>query len=102
MVCVGAMPYRRDFPATTRILSFQAENCMILSTILFLAWLPYAVMLQSQKRVESNFDDTRAVVQQMNLDISTVKKGVDVAEIKTEMAEVSIQKPCIFTGEKCP
>ena len=36
VVCAGAMPFHRDFPATTRILSFQAKNCMILPTILFL------------------------------------------------------------------
>ena len=38
MECAGAMPYRRDFPATTSILSFQAKNGMIVPTILFLAW----------------------------------------------------------------
>ena len=37
------MPYRRDFPATTRILCFQAKQCTILPTIVFLAWLEYLV-----------------------------------------------------------
>ena len=36
MACAGAMPCRRDFPATTRILSFQAKNGMILPT--FCSW----------------------------------------------------------------
>ena len=29
-ICAGAMPYRRDFPDTTRILSFQAKKGVIL------------------------------------------------------------------------
>ena len=29
MACAGAMPFRRYFPATTRILRFQAKHCMV-------------------------------------------------------------------------
>ena len=34
------MPYRRDFPATTRIEAFEAEKGMILPANLLLAWIP--------------------------------------------------------------
>ena len=34
----GAMPRRRDFPATTRILSLQAKPCLGLPKFLLLAW----------------------------------------------------------------
>ena len=30
MACAVAMPFRRDLPATTRILSFQAKKCMMI------------------------------------------------------------------------
>ena len=38
VMCAGAIPYRRYFPATTRILTFKALKGTILPAILFLAW----------------------------------------------------------------
>ena len=40
VVCAGAIPYRKDFPATTRFKAFQAQKGMILPAMLFLAWTP--------------------------------------------------------------
>ena len=38
LACASAMPFRRGFPTTTRILNFQANKCMFLATIVFLVW----------------------------------------------------------------
>ena len=35
-ICAGAMPYRRDFPTTTRLQAFEAEKGVILPTMLVL------------------------------------------------------------------
>ena len=35
-MCAGDLPYRRNFPATTRIYACQALKCIILPAIVFL------------------------------------------------------------------
>ena len=48
------MPFRRDFPATTRILSFQAEHCTSLPTVVLLAWsLRSQIKDREEKRVDN-------------------------------------------------
>ena len=37
-IFAGAMPYRRDFPATTRIYAFQAKKRLFCVAVLMLAW----------------------------------------------------------------
>ena len=41
MACAGAMPYCRDFPATTRIQAFQAKTRQFCVAVLMLAWTPH-------------------------------------------------------------
>ena len=37
MIRAGTMPSRRDLPANTRILSFQASYCIVLPTLVMLS-----------------------------------------------------------------
>ena len=82
-ICAGTMPYRRYFPATTRIFAFEAERGMNLPANLFLAWPAMGWALGYSASAELGGASTAAEVHQSSLIVPPGEEYNRVREIFT-------------------